>query len=584
MPWRGPEDPGEFPTLGYLVAEWIEDNLVFTDGPKEGQPVQLYDEQYAHLLHRYRLDPAATQDGGNAAFVRSGSMLVRGQKWGKDPLLAMVNIFHAFGPCDFAGWDADGEPVGRPHPSPWVFVAALNDRQTDNTWLPLKAMVENSDLADLPGVDITLERVRLPCGNPMEPLTTTAFGRLGGRFTSGSLTENGLMTDTVSTGSGGGKRSPLGFARTPGPSVNGMGGMWIAATNTWDPTERSHAQRIHESKSKRIYVDARLSRSKVDLADDDALRDELLYLYGDSARENGGHVSVKALVEDCRDTEVHGESEIRRFFLSEILAGDSVLVEPTTWAALARPVGHIDHDPLQPGERITLGFDGSRARDATVLTACRVRDGRLFHLHTWFPGCQCTGATHSRPEQCPNYRVNRAAVDQGVTAAFTAYEVWYLYGDPYKWQDYLDLWLSRYPRRVVEVPTNVESRMDQILERFTTARDAGEVTHDGDAILTDHVRNAVITKGRRKPSKPRVDDQGVIVEHYLKVDRKAPGVLIDASISMLLAYDARGQAIEEGALKAGAPSPVAIPAGGRSDDSDTGYGGASWTDLNTLEF
>ena len=336
MPWRGPEDPGEFPTLGYLVAEWIEDNLVFTDGPKEGQPVQLYDEQYAHLLHRYRLDPAATQDGGNAAFVRSGSMLVRGQKWGKDPLLAMVNIFHAFGPCDFAGWDADGEPVGRPHPSPWVFVAALNDRQTDNTWLPLKAMVENSDLADLPGVDITLERVRLPCGNPMEPLTTTAFGRLGGRFTSGSLTENGLMTDTVSTGSGGGKRSPLGFARTLIRSVNGMGGMWIAATNTWDPTERSHAQRIHESKSKRIYVDARLSRSKVDLADDDALRDELLYLYGDSARENGGHVSVKALVEDCRDTEVHGDQWLVSDYLPSMLDLDGHVPTP---AAIAEALG-----------------------------------------------------------------------------------------------------------------------------------------------------------------------------------------------------------------------------------------------------
>ena len=24
MPWRGPEYPGEFPSLGYVVAEWIQ--------------------------------------------------------------------------------------------------------------------------------------------------------------------------------------------------------------------------------------------------------------------------------------------------------------------------------------------------------------------------------------------------------------------------------------------------------------------------------------------------------------------------------------------------------------------------------
>ncbi|NHA02023.1 hypothetical protein G5V59_26905 [Nocardioides sp. W3-2-3] len=102
-------------------------------------------------------------------------MIIRGQKWGKDPLIAMIDLFHAFGPCDFAGWDANGDPVGRPHPSPWVFIAALNDRQTDNTWLPLKAMVENSGTADLAGVEINLDMIRLPCGNPIEPLTTTAF-------------------------------------------------------------------------------------------------------------------------------------------------------------------------------------------------------------------------------------------------------------------------------------------------------------------------------------------------------------------------------------------------------------------------
>jgi hypothetical protein len=31
MPWRGPEYEGEFPTLGYEVAQWIQDNCVIPD-------------------------------------------------------------------------------------------------------------------------------------------------------------------------------------------------------------------------------------------------------------------------------------------------------------------------------------------------------------------------------------------------------------------------------------------------------------------------------------------------------------------------------------------------------------------------
>jgi hypothetical protein len=38
MPWRGPEYPGEFPTLGYKVAEWIQSYCVIPDREDAGQP------------------------------------------------------------------------------------------------------------------------------------------------------------------------------------------------------------------------------------------------------------------------------------------------------------------------------------------------------------------------------------------------------------------------------------------------------------------------------------------------------------------------------------------------------------------
>lgn len=570
MPWRGPEEPGEYPTGGFQVLDWIEERLLITDGAKLGRPFEFYDEQAQHILERYRIDPNATPEMGNDAFVYSGSQLVRGQKWGKDPVLAVLDIVHGFGPVNFDGWDADGEPVLRPHPSPWIFVAALNDKQADNTWLPLKAMVESSDLVDLPGVDVTQDQIRLPCGNPIERLTTTAYGRLGGRFTAGSLTENGLMTDTGEAGSGG-QRSPLAFARTLLRSVTGMEGMWVGASNTWDPTAASHCQVIYEAKSKRVHMDARIARKKVDLADDDELAEELRWLYGDSLKEAGGHVSLKRLMEDCRDFKANGEAEVRRFFLSEILAGETPLCDKPRWDALAAiDVDGRQIDPLAASEAITLGFDGSRSRDATALTACRIRDGRIFHLKTWLPTCMCEEPDH-RPEKCGDRRIDRRLVDQAIKDTFAAYDVAYLYADPYKWQEYLDLWAALWPKRVVEVPTNVETRMDRILERFTTAVREGEFSHSGDPTLTEHVQNAAIAKGGMKRAKSRVDDHGAVIRHYLKVVSKAPGVLKDAAISMLLALEARGQAVEDGALTR-TPPPAPMPVGAAASTTATSSG------------
>lgn len=524
MPWRGPEEPGEFPTLGYIVIDWIEDNLVFTDGPKKGQPVTLYDEQQMHLLHEYRLDPEAADDAGNDAFQFGGSLLVRGQKWGKDPLLAMKCLFHAFGPCDFGGWDDHGDPIGVPNPSPWIAIAALNDKQTDNTWLPLVEMAKASPaIYELEGVGIYDTYIQLPCGNPVEPLTTTAWGRLGGRFTYVSITENGVLT-------GSGERGGLAFARTLKRSVSGMNGRWSGATNTWDPTEMSDAQLVYEAKDPHVFVDAKLSRKHVDLDNDDELRDELIYLYGDSIKENGGHVSSQRLMRDCRN-KANGDSEVRRFFLSEIVAGTKPLTTPERWTLLHR-AGAL----LVPGDKIALGFDGSRSRDHTVITAVRLSDRTVFHRHSW------------RPAEYTGHRIPRLEVDQAMRDLFAVYDVSYLFADPFRWQDYLDVWAGLWPKRVVEVPTNEERRIDGIVTRFTDAIGSAELGHDGNEDLAEYVRNTALKKGKRKPA--RMDAEGQVIEHYLSPVKKREGVQIDGSISAMLAYAAAGQAIEDGALTA----------------------------------
>ena len=535
MGWRGAEVPGEFPTLGYLVGDWIEANCVIPDGILQGQPYRLTEEMWRFLFRFYRLHPDATVDPArpSAPFAYRGGLLMRPQKWGKGPLAAAVCLAEAFGPVRFDGWDANGEPAGRAQPTPWVQIVATSEEQTDNTWLCVFEMATRGTVADLPGVDIGVEDINLPSGGKIEPRTSSGKARLGARLTMAVFDESGLMVE----GNGG-----VLLATTMKRNIGGMGGRWLETTNAYDPSERSVAQRTHESPAADVLVDYRPPSRRPDLADDTDCLELLGEVYGDS-----WWVDPNRILADARDPAVcPTTADALRFFWNKLEVGQQDFADPARVDAAARP-GH-----LEPGEAIALGFDGSRTLDWTDLRASRISDGRWFRLRTW------------KPSDYPDHRVPRVEVDQAVTDAFAAYQVWYLFGDPYRWQEYFDVWVARWPTRldgkpgsrVVEFPTNVESRMDDAITR-TLEHIAGGWTHDGDPILVGAMKDAALAKGRKR--QPRPDEDPSVPRFYLKVVKKRQTVQIDPTVAGILAEAARGQAIEDGALEAKpTPTPFAL--------------------------
>jgi phage terminase large subunit-like protein len=179
---------------------------------------------------------------------------------------------------------------------------------------------------------------------------------------------------------------------------------------------------------------------------------------------------------------------------------------------------------LQPGDAIALGFDGSRRSDATALVACRMGDGLVVPLTVWEAPIGMAGA---------NWEVPRGEVDAAVAAAFRSYTVARFYADPPYWQSEVDAWAQAYSDKVVvSWETHRERQMAAALERLETDFAAGLVQHDGSEVLLRHVTNAVRMTTRngygiRKPAK--------------NSDRK-----IDAAVAMVLAYEARCDAVAAG--------------------------------------
>ncbi len=533
MGWRGPRDDDLFgyPTLGWQVATWIHEHCIIPDGYRQGAPWRCTREQLLFLLHYYRVHPDAEPWPSPRNLVYYGGQLRRVQKWGKDPFGAAITLAEALGPARFAGWDVASEPVGAPYPTPYIPILGVSEDQTDNTYRPLYTMCthERSPLASEVDIDPGKTRIELPrVGGTIEPVTSSPQSRLGQRMTFAPMTEPHLWLAR-----NGGRKLAANVKR----NIAGMDGRWLELTNAWDPSEGSEAEATAEGREPGVYVDTVALRRVADLADDLSLRTELLRQYGTHALERGGWVNLDRIIAEIRAPRTL-EPDARRYFLNEIVVGLHDAVNATVWDARART------NDLRPHQMVGLGFDGSRSRDWTGLIASRVTDGRWFRLGSWDPA------------DYPDHRVPRPEVDRVLAAAFDAYDVRYLFLDPYRWQEYGDVWAARWPGRVVEFPTNAEQRMDDAITR-TLEHFQGDFTHDGDPLLRAHALAAALANGSRR--RPRPDEDPSLQRYYLKVVKKHDNDFIDLFVAGILAEMARGQAIEDGALER-TPAPATAKA------------------------
>ncbi len=504
-----------FPTLGYQVAAIIEERCVVPDGDHQGEPFSLTDEMLRFLLWHYRIrlddkDP----DGGQLFYRRS--QIVRPQKWGKGPFVSAIICAECDpdAPVRFDGWDARGEPVGRPWVTPWWQITALAEDQTANTWRSLLPMIELGPLkADIPDTGKT--RINLPGGGLIEPVTSSGGTRLGQLITGAIQDESGIWTR---------RNGMRKVADTQQRNLAGMGGRAIETTNGWDPSEDSVAQETHR-------VSPRVGDIHVDFppplpgsfANTRERRRAIKAAYGDSWWVNVDRIDADAVEFIERGEQAQAE----RFFGNRIVSGSATAFDIERWKGLHRDL------VIPEKELITVGFDGARVDDSTALIATEVESGHQWPLGIW----EC-------PENEPEWEVPEWQVNEALEAAFDTWDVWRVYADPPYWADTVNGWAGKYgEKRIVHWWTNRTKAMCWAVRRFVEAQANAAISHNADPDMTRHVANA------KRRNHPQIrDDRGHQMWDIAK-DRPGSPDKVDAAVAAIVSWECRGDAVAAGAKK-----------------------------------
>jgi hypothetical protein len=515
--------PSEWPTLGWQIIDWTEQYLCHGPGDIQGEPL-VWDEEFCQIiLDCYRIFPKGHEQEGRRVVSYFGISMPKGRA--KSEFAGALVCAELLGPVRFDGWDANGDPVGKPVTYPFIRPLATEEGQTGNTYGNVQTMLEHA-------------RELFPSEWGFSQLdigsTRTLIGK-GGRL-------GEVRPSTAGAASKDGGKESFAVVDEPHlyylPELRQMHAMvrrntrkrkiaqpWMLATTTmFQPGQHSVAEDLYDEAEKLMEQQKRsfgfcwhhregvMTESNWD--DDVAQLASLKEAYGPAA----DWMDLAGMIEHEIRAPGSVKSENARYFHNLRWKGDQRAIDPEKWDLLAAP--HLN--PLG-GEFIVIGFDGSdrgeHADDTVLVGWVLTEKPHLFLINAW-----------KRPEFAGrDYRVPREEIREKVTELREQFEVRRFACDPPGWREEIDSWEKEFGERfgepvVVEVLTNRPTRMGPAIDRFLEAIDEQSFTHDGSPELRDYALNALLTK-----SKGRSDLPAIVKP---TIDAK-----IDGLVAAILSYD-----------------------------------------------
>src|SRR5690554_532707 len=514
------DDIRPWPTLGPLVCQFIEENLVFGPGDLRGMPAKLDDEKRAFVWRMYEVFPRDHPQAGRRRFKRVGLSLPKGLAKTEFAAWIAACELHPEAPVRCVGWDENGNPVGGPVTDPYIPLVAYTEEQSDElAYGALKAILEESPVRD--DFDIGLERIMRRNGDGKAvSLSSSPSARDGARTTFQLADETHWWTNPKLI-----KAHQTMMANLPKRRASDAWALEVTTapepgTGSVAESTMEYAKAIADGKVKnpRIFYFHRQASDEHDLSTEKGARAAVIEASGPAA----GWRDVDGIIELWRDPTTD-RTYWERVWCNRLVQSSFKAFDPERWKELKK------ENPVEPGDMVVLGFDGSQFHDATGLVATHVESGFQWVLGVW---------------ECPygqdSWKVPVEEVDATIDAAFTEYDVWRMYADPPYWQEHISRWAGKYgEKRVIEWYTNRNRQMAYALEGFESAMKTGGLSHDGDEDLARHIANA------HRHNLPQRDEKGQRLWVIRKERHDSPDK-IDLAMSAVLSWEARTDAIKAG--------------------------------------
>ena len=515
MAWSGPLFEGHVCSLGYEVLDWIHAYECHGPGDVQGEPLDYDDEMREFVIEVYRIDPETGRR------IYDEGVLSRAKGRAKSETAGHIGIGEAFGPVRFDGWNADGQPVGRPVRSPLLKCLATEESQAGNTFENIAYIAGEWGPDVHPDIYGGVSGIRqyqsatalyLPHGGEIRACTAGSASKDGGKETWVCADESHLYVLRELKAMYGTVRRNLGKRKLAEP--------WLLQTSTaYRPGEQSIFEETltawrKSELSPSVLVDHREAKGRIDLDDEPHTMAQLRHVYGAAAE----WMDLGRIYREMRDPRSCPDVETAaRYFLNRPMSGQDA------WIAKDVHERQTRLDVVEMGESITRGFDGSINDDTTVLRGCRMSDGFLFRIGAW-----------PKPEGPAGigWEVPRLEVLAAIRAAFDRYDVVRGYFDPHEWRSDIETLAAEFDDKVIPWPTSRHVAMAAALDRLHTGLTVGEVWHDADRLAAEHYGNVYVS---------RRGQLRLVRKEYPNSPRKIDSVVGDA-----LALEARADALAAG--------------------------------------